>query len=132
MHSVVYSKKYRKEFVSEFDKIQSKDWDVMNNFYSMNKYMYGQPLCYQLCTDTENKKTWGNHFLITQYLSVIPKLVIKLAGIDKKIEPGYSILYAISKILPVIILLLTITVIYIGFTVSKKYTKRYKMKVNRK
>lgn len=132
MHSVVYSKKYRKEFVSEFDKIQSKDWDVMNNFYSMNKYMYGQPLCYQLCTDTENKKTWGNHFLITQYLSVIPKLVIKLAGIDKKIEPGYSILYAISKILPVIILLLTITVIYIGFTVSKKYTKRYKMRVNRK
>jgi type II secretory pathway component PulF len=94
--------------------------------------MYGQPLCYQLCTDTENKKTWGNHFLITQYLSVIPKLVIKLAGIDKKIEPGYSILYAISKILPVIILLLTITVIYIGFTVSKKYTKRYKMRVNRK
>ena len=129
MHSVVYSKKYRKEFVTDFDKIQSKDWDVMHNVYSMNKYMYGQPLCYQLCSDTENKKTWGNHFLIMQYLSIIPKLIIKLAGIDKQIEPGYSILYAISKILPVIILLLTMSVIYNMFTVSKKY---YKMKVNRK
>jgi GR25 family glycosyltransferase involved in LPS biosynthesis len=134
MHSVVYSKKYRKEFVSEFDKIQSKDWDVMNNFYSMNKYMYGQPLCYQLCTDTENKKTWGNHFLITKCLSIIPKLVINLTGIDKSIEPGYSILYAISKILPIIILLLTMTVIYIVFvfTFSKKYMKKYIVKVNRK
>lgn len=128
-HSVIYSKKYRKEFVTDFDKIQSKDWDVMHNVYSMNKYMYGQPLCYQLFVDTENKKTWGNHFLITQYLSIIPKLIIKLAGIDKQIEPGYSILYAISKILPVIILLLTMSVIYNMFTVSKKY---YKMKVNRK
>jgi hypothetical protein len=128
-HSVIYSKKYRKEFVTDFDKIQSKDWDVMHNVYSMNKYMYGQPLCYQLFVDTENKKTWGNHFLIMQYLSIIPKLIIKLAGIDKQIEPGYSILYAISKILPVIILLLTMSVIYNMFTVSKKY---YKMKVNRK
>lgn len=56
---MVYSKKYREDLIHDFDfdTIQSKDWDVMNNFYSMNKYMYGQPLCYQLCTDTENKKT---------------------------------------------------------------------------
>ena len=133
MHSVVYSKKYRKEFVTDFDKIQSKDWDIMHNVYSMNKYMYGQPLCYQLFVDTENKKTWGNHFLITQYLSIIPKLIIKLAGIDKQIEPGYSILYAISKILPVIILLLTMKfiILFIIFTVSKKYMNN-KMKMNRK
>lgn len=132
-HGVLYSRKYRENLIHDFDTIQSKDWDVITNFYSMNKYMYGQPLCYQLCTDTENKKTWGEHFVITKYLSIIPKLVIKLTGIDKQIEPGYSIIYAISKILPIIVLLLTVTVIYnVVVTFPKKYMKNYKMNVNRK
>lgn len=111
-HSVVYSKKYREDLIHDFDTIQSKDWDVINNIYSINKYMYGQPLCYQLYTETENKKTWGEHYLITKCLSIIPKVVIKLTGIDKQIEPGHSILYAISKILPIIILLLVLMVVY--------------------
>jgi len=131
MHSVVYSKKYREDLVHDFDTIQSKDWDIINNFYSINKYMYGQPLCYQLFTDTENKKTWGHHFVITQKLSIIVKIIMKLTGVDKNIEPGYSIMYAISKILPVIILVLSLIVIYMIFAIvlKKKFRKEYKMKV---
>ena len=93
--------------------------------------MYGQPLCYQIYADTENKKTWGNESVITKILSNCPKLVIKLTGIDKQIEPGYSIVYAISKIIPMLIVLMTMTVIYITFTgVLKKYMKYMKyMKV---
>ena len=105
----------------------------MNNFHSMKKYMYGQPLCYQLCSDTENRKTWGNESTIKQFVGNVAIKLITLVGVDKKIEPGYSIYYAISKILPIILLLLSLMVVYIFFTiVSKKYMKKYKIRVNRK
>jgi len=132
-HSVIYSKKYRENLIHHYDKKNAKDWDVMNNFHSMKKYMYGQPLCYQLCSDTENRKTWGNESTIKQFLGNVAIKIITLVGVDKKIEPGYSIYYAISKILPIILLLLSLMFIYIFFTiVSNKYMKKYKIRVNRK
>lgn len=132
-HSVIYSKKYRENLIHHYDKKNAKDWDVMNNFHSMKKYMYGQPLCYQLCSDTENRKTWGNESTIKQFVGNVAIKLITLVGVDKKIEPGYSIYYAISKILPIILLLLSLMVVYIFFTiVSKKYMKKYKIRVNRK
>ena len=108
-----------------------------NNTYfpiiSSGTYMYGQPLCYQLCSDTENRKTWGNESTIKQFVGNVAIKLITLVGVDKKIEPGYSIYYAISKILPIILLLLSLMVVYIFFTiVSKKYMKKYKIRVNRK
>lgn len=122
-HSVIYSKKYRENLSNNYSKIIVKDWDVINNC-SMNKYMYCQPLCYQLFSDTENRRNW-----ICGYTNV---KIITLVGVDKKIEPGYSRLYAISKILPLFILL-SLIIIYIKCTiVSKKYMKEYKIKVNRK
>lgn len=132
-HSVIYSKKYRENLIHHYDKKNAKDWDVMNNFHSMKKYMYGQPLCYQLCSDTENRKTWGNESTIKQFVGNVAIKLITLVGVDKKIEPGYSIYYAISKILPIILLLLSLMVVYIFFTiVSKRYMKKYKIRVNRK
>lgn len=132
-HSVIYSKTYREKLINSYDKNDVKDWDVMNNFYSIQKYMYGQPLCYQLCSDTENKKTWGNESLLKQFCATMIKLLMTLTGVDKQIEPGYSIYYALSKILPIVILLFLLMIIYmISTIVSKKYMKVYKIKVNRR
>jgi hypothetical protein len=130
MHSVIYSKKYRENLSRNYIKMNVKDWDLVNN-YSMNKYMYCQPLCYQLFSDTENRRTWGKSDNNHISGDIVVK-IITLVGVDKKIEPGYSIFYAISKILP-LFMLLSLMIIYIKFTiVSKKYMKEYKIKVNRK
>ena len=118
MHSVIYSKKYRENLIRDYNKVEYiKDWDVINNMYSIDKYMYYMPICYQLFPETDNKKTWGGQFKITQFLSYIPKAIIYVLDIDKNIEPGYSIIYAISKILPLILLIGFIVMIYIVYMV---------------
>ena len=132
-HSVIYSKHYREKLMNSYDKNNAKDWDVMNNIFSMKKYMYGQPLCYQLCSDTENKETWGNDAIWKQVGASILKLLIKVVRVDKQIEPGYSICYVISKILTLLILISIVWIIYmIPTMLSKKYMKAYKLKVNRR
>jgi hypothetical protein len=125
MHSVIYSKKYREKLIRDYNKVEYiKDWDVINNTYSLDKYMYSSPLCYQLFPETDNKKTWGGHFKITQYLSYIPKAIIYILGINKNIEPGYSIIYAISKILPIILLIVFITIIYMIYSIFSKHKNK--------
>jgi hypothetical protein len=130
-HSVIYSKKYREKLIHDYNNINYiKDWDIINHLYSLDKYMYYTPICYQLFPETENKKTWGGNFKITQFLSYIPKSIIYVLGLDKNIEPGYSIIYTISKILPVILLIVLITIIYMIYIIFSKYiTKNNNKKV---
>jgi len=112
-HCVLYSKSIRTKIINDkikdlntikdWDKI--KDWDVYINFLTIN-YVYYKPLCYQLFPNTENRNNWGNYNIFTHYISqIIMVIIIQLLGIDTQVEPGYSITYFISKVIPFIILL---------------------------
>ena len=110
MHSVIYSKKYRELLIKRYEMatIQVRDWDVVNNFYSKNRYVYYKPLCYQLFECTENNKNWGKGNKVYEFFANILKSFFKFMNLDKSIEPGYSILYIFSKLVFYIFILLFI------------------------
>ena len=131
MHSVIYSKKNRessmKRYLDAIDNI--KDWDLLNNLYSSNKYVYYTPLCYQLFEETENSKNWGNFNIILSFLAFFLKKFFSLLNLDKSIEPGYSILYTISKLL---FLVLVILFVYFIIKLKNIFIKNKYVTINKK
>ena len=102
-HCVLYSKSMRDKIKKDYKNI--KDWDMYLFFKSVN-YIYYIPLCYQLFPETENQKYWAIFNPILHFISKIFIELFKLLKLDTQVEPGYSIMYLTSKIIPIIILLL--------------------------
>ena len=76
--------------VLQEDKRKIKDWDYYLQT-TFRRYIYIEPLCYQLFSETENQKYWDSTFIkITLY-------AIKLLKLDVQIEPGYSTMYMVSR-----------------------------------
>ena len=82
------------------------DWDAWHS----NCYTYYEPLCYQLFPETENQKHWGSDGNI--FFTYFAKMCVRLLGLDKTPEPGYTILYIIGKCLFYVYILFYILVIY--------------------
>ena len=120
MHSVIYSKKNRELYMKKYyDAIyKTRDWDVLHNIYSTNRYVYYIPLCYQLFENTENNKNWGSFNIILKFLAGIIKGIFSILHLDKNLEPGYSIFYAFSKLL---FLILVILAVYIVIKIKNKF-----------
>ena len=118
MHSVIYSKKMRQNMMNNYKDIVFKyrDWDA-NAQYIKNRYTYYKCLCYQLVPETENSKHWGMGHPIYILASNVSKCFYKILKLDKKTEPGYSILYGFSQS---IIFILTIIFIVIIIRKNKK------------
>ena len=93
-----------------------RDWDA-NAQYIKNRYTYYKCLCYQLVPETENSKHWGMGHPIYILASNVSKCFYKILKLDKKTEPGYSILYGFSQS---IIFILTIIFIVIIIRKNKK------------
>lgn len=125
-HAIVYSKKNRKSLLHQKQKT-IKDWDIYNCFIS-RRYLYEEPLCYQLFPDTENSKNWGNENLFIYILGRMTKSIFNFFLLDKQIEPGYPFSYMISKILFIIIIFLIIFVIYLMTIKVGIYIKKIKNK----
>jgi hypothetical protein len=120
-HSVLYSKSIRNKIlenkIGDWNKIV--DWDVYINFVSVN-YIYYKPLCYQLFPNTENRNNWGNFNKFIHYIAQLFIVTfIKLMGIDTHAEPGYSILYTISKLLSLLIVLFILKIFNNKFSIFK-------------
>lgn len=97
-HSIIYSKSIIDKIIKDTNKIN--DWDYyLKKSHFWDNYIYYTPLCYQLFPDTENKSSWGIHNPILYILSYFLKIIIKIIGLDKSIEPGYTIFYIFSKLL---------------------------------
>jgi len=112
-HCVVFSKKLREHILLTHSKKRIKDWDFFNNSF-MNKFTYHKPLCYQLLGETENYSFWGmNHNTIIQFLTIIPKSLIKFHRLDKQVEPGYSNLYTLSKYIFYIVVIIVVILLII-------------------
>ena len=110
-HAIIYSKKNRKLLLEQKQK-KIKDWDIYNWMIS-KRYLYEEPLCYQLFPDTENSKNWGNENLFIYILGRITKSTFNLFSLDNQIEPGYPFAYFFSKISFFIIIFLIIFIIYL-------------------
>jgi hypothetical protein len=88
-HSFIYSRECINKILQE-DKRKIEDWDMylQNNF---RRYIYIEPLCYQLQTETENQKYWDPRY------RAISLYIIKLLKLDVQGEPGYSTMYIVSR-----------------------------------
>lgn len=90
-HACIYSKALRKSVLNTPVENIS-DWDIYHNLYT-TRYAYNEPLCYQLFPDTDNSMEWSkNYFNMGQILP----LLFKQFGLDKKVEPGYTVFYTFS------------------------------------
>ena len=118
-HAVIFNKLLYNQTLNE--NLQNiKDWDIYCNYKFNQRYTYYIPLCYQLFPETENQKTWGNwegSTFIDMYGVYIFKQLLKLLQLDINVEPGYTILYIVSRIPFYLLLILIIWII-----VKKMYT----------
>lgn len=89
-HACIYTEQLRNRVLLDEEKLKLiKDWDVYHLLCSV-KYGYHKPLCYQLFPDTENSKLWKKN------AGIILNIIIRLLHVDKKVEPGYTIMYTFS------------------------------------
>lgn len=99
-HSIVYNKNIRNKIL-KIKQEDIKDWDL-HKIFRYNLYTYNEPLCYQIFPETENQKCWGGNRII----SLPGVLFLKLLKLDIKTNPGYQIMYFISKVILLIILII--------------------------
>ena len=99
-HAIIYSKSVRNEIMDK----NINDWDIFLNFHMLN-YIYHKPIIYQLCPTTENSKRWGEHNIILKILGYFLMTIIKILNLDKKVEPGYSMMYIFASCLYFLLLL---------------------------
>lgn len=116
-HAYVISQKARTTAIN-MDESTIEDWDMFINVLT-SQYTYYKPLAYQILPETENQKFWGtfNNSVVTYICKIINKICIayiKLVGVDKKAEPGYSITYTVAKILYSLLILLVLFIVYKG------------------
>jgi hypothetical protein len=96
-HAIVYSQKSR---TVKLD-LNYKHWDVIIDKCIQSKYLYYKPLCYQTFPETENKSNWAekdNAIIFT-----VKDWIIQGLNLDKEPEPGYAIIYTLSKFLAIIL-----------------------------
>ena len=106
------------------NKTEFTDWDYYTHS-TFTRYMYPEPLCYQLFPETENQNNWHSFSGLTYVLLNI----IKVLKLDKQTEPGYTFFYNLSKALYVFLLIFLI--IFILFILHLTYAfvlKKYIVK----
>jgi len=130
-HSNIYNKSMRDIIINT--KQQSiLDWDEFC-IWNRYKYTYYIPLCYQLFPETENSKSWGkNNSIIIHYFKQLGPSISRILNMDKKAEPGYTIVYILSKLIFWIIIILIIYIIWVLFTKIVNFTYSKNNKYNQK
>jgi hypothetical protein len=116
-HAYIVSRSYR-DSILQIDqaKLLHIDNTVINNYKT--QYIYYKPLAYQLFPITESMDTWfinnENMDYIIPYMREFCMFLINLLGIDKRAEPGYTILYTIVKIFSSLLILIVLFLVYKG------------------
>jgi len=108
-HASIYSKKLRDNIIDNVPIDRISDWDLYTNL-NCSRYIYEEPLCYQLFPDTENSKYWGGNLFGISPL----RNYLKYYELDTKTEPGYSACYTNSRkrIFYILIVLILIIIFY--------------------
>jgi hypothetical protein len=108
-HCSVYSGSCR-DAILQTPQEAIQDWDVYTNFNFPN-YCHAKPLCYQLFTDTENYKNWGESHpylfivlcFIKNYLKYY-KLDTSIEGYHQTYVNAFYILYGLFLLLAILFL----------------------------
>lgn len=111
-HSVIYSRKYRSEFMNAYEKNKITDGadGMFFNHFKFRKFCYWKPICFQLMEKTESRKAWNN--ILVDFLLLLTKL-------DKS-HKNYTITYHILVVAPIVIYaLLIFLVVYIIFKMTR-------------
>jgi len=116
-HAIVYSKNARNSKL----RLDRKHWDVIIHDGIKNQYLYNKPLCYQICTETENQSSWLKK--CNKYIYNLVTQLIKLFNLDKSPEPGFSIIYFIAKFIIPMILLIIVAAIVITIVKYSKFIR---------
>jgi len=125
-HALIFSSKLYNELIIDYNNnnINMIHDSYLSLKYIFNSYMYYLPLCYQLWPETDNSKYWvENSFSDSQKMAPLNKYFANLStnnlkkiknliGLDKQPEPGFTIIYTISKIISLLIFILLIYLIY--------------------
>ena len=109
-HAVIYSRPFRERILKAQLSTTIDDWDIYNNT-SLNRYTYHEPLVYQLFPMTDNRTNWP---CPEMFLYLADKCLTFLQ-LDTRVEPGYSIFYAISKAL--FYIAISVTVLAFAFLI---------------
>jgi hypothetical protein len=109
-HSCIYSKKFI-DYILTVSQESIIDWDVYLNF-NYSRYVYYKPLCYQIFPDTENLKHWDRNNIYLKYIVKFQMFVKKLLRLDLQIEPGFTIMYIVSKLLFWLIIIIILYILY--------------------
>ena len=110
-HALIYSRNCINKVLQE-DKRKIIDWDLYTR-NTFRRYIYNEPLCYQTFPETENQKHWGNNIIVK-----INLYVNKLLKLDVQVEPGYSIIYFVSKVIWGLCVILLVWLVIIVFNIT--------------
>jgi hypothetical protein len=125
-HACIYSRPLRNFILESYKSKDIVDWDVFHNcnLFHYPRFVYKEPLCYQLFSFTENSNHWYNPFGLADGL----KQIHQYFQLDKKVEPGHQIFYNLSKFIYVFLLFLFSLplIILIWLTIREKGGKKRK------
>jgi hypothetical protein len=133
-HAVIYNTPMR-EIIINTKQQTILDWDDVNDeiWYSY-KYTYYIPVCYQLFPKTENSEMWGQArgVFFNNIAQLIINYLFPLLKLDKQAEPGYTIVYILSKLIFWIVIFLIVYLIWFLFTKIVNFTYSKNNKYNQK
>lgn len=124
-HAAIYSAPVRAFLLEECSQKDIVDWDLFQNMNGIScpRYMYTEPLCYQIFPSTENSRSWYNPFGIADLI----RTLFSWVGLDKEAEPGYLYFYRFSKGMFLFVLaLVVIGLYYLGKYVLQIHEKSRK------
>lgn len=120
MHSIIYSEKLIRRY--ETLMIDHKHWDVIIDNNVRNRYIYGEPLCYQTFPETENKKTWAEKDGLP-FISWAKNGFIRMFGMDADPTAGFAFLYFLAKFWLLLIVLVVLGLCYRGLMTGVKSSR---------
>jgi len=106
-HCMIYSTQFMKETLSK-NHNRIKDWDIYTNA-SWKRYVYGQPLCTQIFSETENQKNWPSFLGLKNFFLYI----VKQVELDKRPQPGFNWFYFYAKFFSFVLFLLILGILII-------------------
>ena len=107
-HSHIYNKKTRDHLINKYRNAICDDWEWYTSFV-VKRYIYKEPLCYQLFPETENSKNW-------KVTGIIFFIINKLFNLKTDISyQGFYTYNKIGYIMFYILLFIILLLIYIIF-----------------
>ena len=114
-HCIFYTYNARKILLEKPENHKNiYDWDqYINKAFTIKRLVYYIPLCYQLISQTENKKYWSQSFIsyLREPITLTIDSLIKYNKLDIQPEPGYGYAYFFGKIIGILIIVILIVVI---------------------